>query len=81
MVVFMVKGKDIRHLGRLEGDGETAIALCAEEPGAGLPEVVRREVWGLADPLAHAEGEVEAALRRTRDELRRRIEALVASWV
>ena len=157
MVVFMVKGKDIRHLGRLEevarhvphgvlflslrdsvrgpmaegwarkllppsvriwtagtqpveavnprmvpimrevgvdlstckpkrldqvpwGDVDTAITLCAEEPGANLPEVVRREAWGLSDPLACPEGEVETALRSLRDELRRRIEALVASW-
>jgi arsenate reductase len=61
------------------GDIDTAITLCAEEcvvpPGRDL----RRESWSMRDPaqVAGSDADKLTAFREVRDELRRRIEALL----
>lgn len=59
---------------------DLVITLCAEQECPVLPGNVRRESWALPDPAATGgtEDEVEAAFRRARDELKRRIESLLA---
>jgi arsenate reductase len=60
---------------------DTVITLCGEEECPVFLGRATRLHWGLPDPAA-AEGSVEerlAAFRRTRDELRRRLEALFAA--
>jgi len=53
--------------------------LCAEECAIPPGRDLRREAWTLPDPTQVAGGEQEqlAAFRSVRDELRRRIEALI----
>ena len=58
---------------------DTVITLCGEEECPLFLGKARRLHWGLPDPAA-AQGSSEeqlAAFRNTRDELRRRIEALI----
>jgi len=60
---------------------DTVITLCGEEECPVFLGRATRLHWSLPDPAA-AEGSVEerlAAFRRTRDELRRRLEALFAA--
>jgi len=60
---------------------DTVITLCGEEECPLFLGQATRLHWGLPDPAA-VEGSVEerlAAFRRTRDELRRRLEALFAA--
>jgi protein-tyrosine-phosphatase len=59
---------------------DTVIALCAEEVCPLFFGRAERLHWPLSDPAAAegAEGERLAAFRNTRDELRRRIGALLA---
>ena len=59
---------------------DTIITLCAEEVCPRVPESVRHLHWSLPDP-AGVDGSPEdrmAAFRKTRDELRRRIEVFLA---
>jgi len=59
---------------------DTVITLCGEEECPLFLGKVRRLHWGLPDPAAVITSESErlAAFRSTRDELRRRLEALFA---
>ena len=61
-------------------DMDTVITLCDEEECPIFAGKARRLHWGLPDPAAIQGSEEErlAAFRRTRDELRLRIEALFA---
>jgi protein-tyrosine-phosphatase len=61
------------------GDVDTVVTLCAEECAVPPGRDLRREAWTLPDPTQVAGGEQEqlAAFRSVRDELRRRIEALI----
>jgi protein-tyrosine-phosphatase len=59
------------------GDVDRAITLCAEEECAVLPPELERTSWALTDP---ARADDEGAFRRVRDELKRRVEELIASW-
>jgi len=61
------------------GDIEAVITLCAEEVCPVFPGKVLRAHWPLADPAAEGETRRLEAFRRTRDELRRRIERLFAA--
>lgn len=60
---------------------DTVITLCGEEECPLFLGKARRLHWGLPDPAATAGSEEErlSAFRRTRDELRQRIEALLQS--
>lgn len=60
---------------------DTVITLCAEEECPVFLGKANRLHWGLPDPAAAAGSEDDrlSAFRRTRDELRRRIEALLRS--
>jgi arsenate reductase (thioredoxin) len=51
------------------------VTLCADEVCPVVPGRVERVHWPLADP-ASAPGDRDAAFRATRDEIRRRLEAL-----
>lgn len=59
----------------------TVITLCAEEVCPVFPGDVERLHWPLPDPAGAGETDAErlAAFRRVRDELRGKIEALLAS--
>jgi phosphate transport system protein len=61
---------------------ELVITLCAEEicPAALVPRP--RESWALPDPanVDETSPAIEVVFRRVRDELRRRIEVMVAQW-
>jgi arsenate reductase len=61
------------------GDVDTVVTLCAEEVCAGLPGSVHTVAWGFPDPAATpgGEGEIDAAFRQVRDELKWRIEGLL----
>ncbi len=61
------------------GDIDTVITLCADESCPLLPEVAHREAWAMPDPAATtgSEEEILRAFRRTRDELRLKLEELV----
>jgi phosphate transport system protein len=61
------------------GDVDTAITLCEEECAIPPGRDLRRESWALPDPAAATGTDAEklAAFRSVRDELRRRIEALI----
>ena len=58
---------------------DTVITLCAEEECPVFPGPATRLHWGLPDPAAvqGAEADRLAAFRSVRDELRRRIAALL----
>jgi len=58
---------------------DTVITLCAEEVCPAYLGKARRLHWGLSDPAAAGGGPEErlAAFRTTRDELQRRISALL----
>lgn len=60
------------------GDMDTVITLCAEEDCEVPPGLVTHH-WPLRDPAAAAgsEEEIDAAFRRTRDEIRERLEELL----
>jgi len=60
---------------------DTVVTLCAEEECPLFLGPARRLHWGLPDPAAVTGSEEERldAFRKTRDELRRRLEALFAS--
>ena len=64
------------------GDVDTVVTLCGDELCVVLPGAGEQQRWGLPDPAAVGGDEEErrAAFRATRDEIRRRLEALVASW-
>lgn len=59
---------------------DTVITLCREEECPLFLGTARRLHWGLEDPAAVQGGDQErlSAFRGTRDELRRRLEALLA---
>jgi len=61
-------------------DVDTVVTLCAEEECPVFLGDARRLHWGLPDPAAvtGSDSERVAAFRATRDELRRRIEILLA---
>jgi len=63
------------------GDVDLAITLSAEEVVASLPGEMRRDRWPLPDPEAAtgSEAEIEAAYRKVRDDLQRRITGLALS--
>ena len=63
------------------GDIDTAITLCAEEVCVMPPGGLTRYAWALPDPAAVGgpEEEVLTAFRGVRDDIRRRIEALIAA--
>ncbi len=62
------------------GDVDTVITMCAEEVCPLPPVGLKEENWALPDPsLARgSETEIEDVFRRTRDEIRVRVEALVS---
>jgi phosphate transport system protein len=64
------------------GDIDTVITLCSEEQCPILPGKLHFESWNVDDPQGAqgSEEEVIAAFRRTRDELRRKMEAFIATW-
>jgi arsenate reductase len=66
----------------LTGEVDLIVSLCAEEVCPAVASHVRREAWPLPDPavVAGDAATVRAAFRATRDELRRRLTALVAGW-
>ena len=70
------------HRGRPARRVDTVVTLCAEEVCPVLPGSMRRERWDLPDPAAAAgeRGGGEGGLPRCRDELRKRMEALVKLW-
>jgi len=59
-------------------DVDLAVALAPEASEAALPGPARRLSWHLPDPCAAPEEERLEVARSTRDELTRRIRALVA---
>lgn len=61
-------------------DIDLVITLCEEEACPALPSSVKRESWALPDPAAASgtEEQVMDAFRHVRDELKCRVEALVA---
>ena len=56
---------------------DLVITLCADEVCPVLPVAVRRLHWPIPDPAAASSREQPDAFRRARDEIRRRLEALV----
>jgi len=62
------------------GEVDTVITLCGEQECPVFLGKARRLHWGLADPAATSGSESErlTAFRKTRDELRQRIAALLA---
>jgi protein-tyrosine-phosphatase len=59
---------------------DTVITLCAEEVCPAFLGSARRLHWGLPDPAAvEGSGRLDA-FRATRDELRRRLGAIVDAW-
>jgi phosphate transport system protein len=63
------------------GDVDTVITMCAEEVCPLPPEGLQQQNWALPDPSAAqgSEAEIEDVFRRTRDEIRVRVEALLAT--
>jgi arsenate reductase len=61
------------------GDIDTVITLCAEEVCALPPGGLVQHHWALDDPAAAdgSEEELLAAFRKTREEIRRRLEELL----
>jgi phosphate transport system protein len=59
---------------------DLVVSVCAEEICPALPPGVAHVQWPISDPAAATgtEQEIEAAFRRTRDELRRRVESLAS---
>ena len=72
------RSKSVREIPPDEVD--TVITLCGEQECPLFPGEVTRLHWGLPDPAATTGSEAERldAFRRTRDDLRRRIEAFFA---
>jgi arsenate reductase len=72
------RSKDVAEIPTDQVD--TVITLCGEEECPLFLGKVRRLHWGLPDPAAVTGSESErlAAFRGTRDELRRRLEAIFA---
>jgi arsenate reductase len=73
------RSKDVADIPADEVD--LVVTLCAEEECPVFLGAARRLHWGLPDPAAVQESEEArlTAFRQTRDELRRRIGALLAS--
>ena len=74
-----ISGHRSKAVSEIPADGiDTVITLCGEEECPIFAGKVRRLHWGLPDPGAFQGSEEDRldAFRRTRDELRRRIEAL-----
>ena len=73
------RSKDVADIRADEVD--LVVTLCAEEECPVFLGAARRLHWGLPDPAAVQESEEArlTAFRQTRDELRRRIGALLAS--
>jgi phosphate transport system protein len=63
------------------GDVDTVITMCAEEICPLPPEGMHRENWALPDPSAAegTEAQIEEIFRRTRDDIRQRIEAMCSA--
>ena len=61
------------------GDIDTVITLCAEEACALPPGGLVQHHWALDDPTAAtgSEDEILSAFRRTREDIRRRLEELL----
>jgi len=61
------------------GDVDTAITLTEGDVVASLPGELRLDRWPLPDPetAEGSEAEIEAAYRKVRDELQRRMTGLV----
>ncbi len=79
-----ISGHRAKAVSEIPPDGiDTVITLCAEEECPIFVGRVMRLHWGLPDPgsIQGSERERLAAFRRTRDELRRRIDALFAGGV
>lgn len=74
-----ISGHHSKHVAAIAPAGvDTVITLCAEEECPLFLGEATRLHWGLPDPAA-AEGSADerlAAFRSTRDEIRRRLEAL-----
>jgi arsenate reductase len=76
-----ISGYRSKSVSEIPPDGiDTVITLCDEEECPVFAGKARRLHWGLPDPGAIQGSEEErlSAFRRTRDELRRRIAALIA---
>ncbi|HYW75833.1 MAG TPA: arsenate reductase ArsC [Gammaproteobacteria bacterium] len=58
-------------------DLDWVVTLCAEEVCPVLPGAVRRLHWPIADPAAVSATDQVDAFRNARDEIRRRLEALI----
>ncbi|MFQ5689400.1 MAG: arsenate reductase ArsC [Gemmatimonadota bacterium] len=73
-------GQRSKGVDEITGDVEAVITLCAEEVCPAWLGRARRLHWALPDPVAGARTAEEAVegFRRTRDELRRRLEPLLA---
>ncbi len=61
------------------GDVDTVITMCAEDVWPLLPEGLRQENWDLPDPssVRGTQQDAENFFRRTRDDIRMRVEALL----
>ena len=64
------------------GDVDTVITMCAEEVCPLPPEGMQQENWALPDPskAAGSEAEIEDVFRKTRDQIRTQMEALLARY-
>ncbi len=73
------RSKDVAEIPA--GDVDTVITLCGEEECPVFLGKARRLHWGLPDPAAVGGSEHDRleAFRRTRDELRRRLQAFLSS--
>ena len=58
-------------------DLDYVVTLCADEVCPVLPGPVRRRHWPIPDPAAASAKEQADAFRKARDEIRRRLEALI----
>lgn len=77
--IFQHRSKAVAEIPADEVD--TVITLCGEEECPVFLGKAKRLHWGLPDPVAVNDAEVERlnAFRKTRDELRQRIAALLAN--
>jgi arsenate reductase len=62
---------------------DMVVTLCSDEVCVSLPGAPTQQKWALPDPAAESgsEAKIEATFRSVRDDLRRRIERMVQSWM